>query len=60
MTILRNCWRGFLRQDGGQDLLEYAMLVALISLVAIGAVTAVGETINGVFWETISAATANL
>jgi Flp pilus assembly pilin Flp len=60
MTILRNAWREFLREDEGQDLLEYALLVGLISLVAIGAVTAVGETINGVFWETISAATANL
>jgi Flp pilus assembly pilin Flp len=60
MTTLRNAWRGFLREDNGQDLLEYAMLVALISIFALGAVSAVGETINGVFWETISAATAKL
>ena len=60
MTILRYAWREFLREDQGQDLLEYALLVGLISLVAMGAVTAVGETINGVFWETISAATAKL
>lgn len=46
--------------EDGQDLLEYAMLVALISLVALGAVTTVGNTINTVFWETISAATSNL
>ena len=60
MTTLLNKALGLLRQDGGQDLLEYAMLVALISLLAAGAVTSVGETINGVFWEAISAATANL
>jgi len=60
MTTLLHKMRRFLRQDGGQDLLEYAMLVALIALLAVGAVTTVGETINGVFWEAISAATANL
>ena len=43
-----------LRDDSGQDLLEYALLVALIALVAGGAVTAVGTNINGVFWTYIS------
>ena len=42
--------------DTGQDLLEYALLVALIALVAVGAVTTVGNTINGVFWGAIAAA----
>ena len=42
--------------DGGQDLLEYAMLVALIAVVAVGAVTQVGNTINSVLWEVIAAA----
>jgi Flp pilus assembly pilin Flp len=40
--------------ESGQDLLEYALLVALISLVAFGAVQTVGTTINGVFWNYIS------
>jgi Flp pilus assembly pilin Flp len=60
MKNLLHTLRRHLRQDEGQDLLEYAMLVALISIFAIGAVTMVGETINGVFWEAIGAATANL
>jgi Flp pilus assembly pilin Flp len=42
------------RQDDGQDLLEYALLVALISLAAIGAVTTVGQTVSGVFWDAIA------
>jgi Flp pilus assembly pilin Flp len=42
--------------DDGQDLLEYALLCALIALVAIGAVTAVGNTIYTVFWNSIAAA----
>jgi Flp pilus assembly pilin Flp len=44
------------RTDDGQDLLEYAMLCALIALVAVGAVTQVGNTINTVLWEVIAAA----
>jgi pilus assembly protein Flp/PilA len=45
MTRLVN----FLKNDEGQDLLEYALLVALIAIVAVGAVTAAGNTVNGIF-----------
>jgi len=37
------------RQEEGQDLLEYALLVALIALVAIGAVTAAGTSVSAIF-----------
>ena len=43
------------RHDEGQDLLEYAMLVALIAIVAMGAVQTVGNTVNDVFWSAIAA-----
>ena len=43
-----------LRQDEGQDLIEYALLAGLISIVAIAAMTVVGTTINGLFWETFT------
>lgn len=46
--------RSALEDESGQDLIEYALLVALVVLVAIGAVTAVGSTINTVFWSYIS------
>ena len=42
------------RRHDGQDLLEYGLLMALIAIVALGAVTAVGNTINNVFWQTIA------
>ena len=42
--------------DDGQDLIEYALLVALIVLVAIGAVATVGNTIYSVFWKSIEVA----
>jgi Flp pilus assembly pilin Flp len=46
--------RRSLDNESGQDLLEYALLVALIVLVAMGAVATVGTTINTVFWSYIS------
>ncbi len=36
-------------RDEGQDLLEYALLVALIAVVAVGAVTAAGGSVNSTF-----------
>jgi Flp pilus assembly pilin Flp len=45
----------FFDDESGQDLLEYALLVALISLVAVAAVTNVGVTLRDVFWNTIAA-----
>jgi pilus assembly protein Flp/PilA len=41
--------RAFGREDGGQDLLEFALLVGLIALVAVLAVTATGKSVNGIF-----------
>ena len=43
------------RSEDGQDLLEYALLCGLIALVALGAVTAVGNQINDVLWKVIAA-----
>jgi pilus assembly protein Flp/PilA len=41
--------RTFVRDDEGQDLLEYALLVALIALVAIGAVQLAGTSVSNIF-----------
>jgi pilus assembly protein Flp/PilA len=41
--------RTLMRDDSGQDLLEYALLVALIALVAVTAVTQTGVQVNTVF-----------
>ena len=44
---------GFSRGEDGQDLLEYAVLCALIAIVALGAVSTMGQTIYNVFWKAI-------
>ena len=38
--------RTLVHHDEGQDLLEYALLVALIALVAVGAITIAGTNVN--------------
>ena len=55
-TLLRIANEKFPTEEEGQDLLEYGLLAALIAIVAIGAVSAVGQTIYNVFWQTIPAA----
>jgi pilus assembly protein Flp/PilA len=42
------------RSEEGQDLLEYGLLMALIAIVAIGAITSLGNTITTVFWQYIA------
>jgi pilus assembly protein Flp/PilA len=39
----------FVREEDGQDLLEYALLVALIAIVAVAAVTAAGVKVDEIF-----------
>ncbi len=48
------CWRASalhqaLKREEGQDLAEYALLIALIALVVIAAVVILGNQINNVF-----------
>jgi pilus assembly protein Flp/PilA len=51
MTLVRS----FRRDEDGQDLLEYALLVALIALVAVGAVTAAGLKVDAIFDAIVAA-----
>ena len=41
--------RALARREEGQDLVEYAMLVALIALGAVFAVTAAGDRVEAIF-----------
>jgi Flp pilus assembly pilin Flp len=44
-----------LRDDRGQDLVEYGLVVAVISTVVILVMTQVGTTILNTFWSVIAA-----
>ena len=46
---LINRLRSLAKDDSGQDLLEYALLVGLIALIAYGAVELTGGSVNDIF-----------
>ena len=49
--------QSIVRREEGQDLLEYALLVALIALVAVGAITLAGKNVNTIFGQIATALT---
>ena len=51
MTALVNLFHALRSSDEGQDLLEYALLVALIAIVAAGAVGMAGEQVDAIFTQ---------
>jgi len=42
------------REDDAQDLIEYSLLAVLIAIGAIVAVTATGNALNTILWQTIA------
>jgi pilus assembly protein Flp/PilA len=46
---MKALFKRFVREEEGQDLIEYALLAGFISLVAVAAITQVGQGINGVY-----------
>jgi Flp pilus assembly pilin Flp len=46
---LINCLRALVSDDSGQDMLEYALLTALIALAAVVAVRAAGVEVSTIF-----------
>ena len=46
---MKALFKQFVREENGQDLIEYALLAGFISLVAVAAITSVGQGINGVY-----------
>lgn len=55
---LINFVKSYVRNEEGQDLLEYALLVALIALVAVGAVTLAGGSVQTIFTNIANALAA--
>ena len=45
MRYLKN----FLRDESGQDMVEYGLLAAFISIVAIAALQAIGPLVNAIY-----------
>lgn len=52
MNIIRTYWNNLsnlLRDEDGQDLIEYALVAALIGLAAVAAMSTLGSDIKGIF-----------
>ena len=47
----------FVRKDEGQDMVEYALLAAFISIFAILAVKAIGPLVNTIYTNVVGALT---
>jgi Flp pilus assembly pilin Flp len=56
MARLMTTMARLVANDAGQDLIEYGLLAALIAVVAMVSVSALGDTIYNVFWKQIGAA----
>lgn len=49
MSQLLQLIQSLARRDEGQDLLEYALLIALIAIVCVAAITLAGQNVMNVF-----------
>lgn len=47
--------RSFIRREEGQDLIEYALLAALVAVAAVTILGTMSDSINGVFQDVIDA-----
>ena len=46
---MKELFKSFVNDESGQDLIEYALLAGFISLVAVVAITRVGQGVNAVY-----------
>jgi pilus assembly protein Flp/PilA len=54
-NILLSIWK----EDEGQDIAEYALMLAVILLIVVGAVTAIGTNANTIFNSVASQLTSS-
>lgn len=46
---MKNLFTRFVREDEGQDLIEYGLLIGIITLAAMTAITAIGPKVGAYF-----------
>ena len=46
---MTNLFRRFIREETGQDLIEYALLAGLIALVCVATITNAGQAVSTLF-----------
>jgi pilus assembly protein Flp/PilA len=53
LSRVRNTWAAFRNSEEGQGLVEYALIIALVAILLVGALTLLSGQLSGVF-STIS------
>jgi pilus assembly protein Flp/PilA len=46
---MKNLLKRFVAEESGQDLIEYGLLVGIITAVTVGAIQAIGPVVQGYF-----------
>jgi pilus assembly protein Flp/PilA len=52
---MKNLFNRFVREEAGQDLIEYALLAGLIALVCVATITSAGSKVSTLFGNVESA-----
>jgi Flp pilus assembly pilin Flp len=47
--ILQNVWQRFGKDDSGQDIAEYAVMLAVILVIVVGTIRLIGSNASNVF-----------
>jgi len=55
---LKHTFARLLRDESGQDMIEYSLLAAFISIVAVAAIQQIGSDVNSIY-EAVSEATGS-
>jgi pilus assembly protein Flp/PilA len=53
--VMFNLISRFVKEDSGATAIEYALIAALVSVAAVGALTVMGQTLNTIFGAASSA-----
>jgi pilus assembly protein Flp/PilA len=60
MTVSKNLLRNLLQDESGQDLIEYALVAALVGLGAVAAMKTLGTNITSAFTSIGTTLTTNI
>ena len=55
---MRELMKNFIRDEEGQDLVEYALLLVFLALAAIAVLPTLGKAVNNVFSQSASSLTS--
>jgi len=48
-TFLQNAWKNLCKDESGQDIAEYAVMLAVILVIVVGTIRLIGSNANNVF-----------